>query len=216
MYKTHGLSKSPHYYRWRHIMERCYNPTCEAYKDYGGRGIRVCERWHDIRNFIAELPSGYEEGLEIDRIDNDGHYEPGNVKWSTRQQNSSNRRSARLITLDGRTQSLSRWAAEKCLPRTVILNRLDDLDWPVERALTEPVADRMENMRRAQSLRWHGHIHKQKPKPLVVKRFPFNGRDQTIREISDATGISIELLRKRICERNWPIEKATRDARRVV
>lgn len=112
MYKTHGLTKSPHYHRWRHMMDRCYNPTCDAYKDYGGRAIKVDERWHDIRNFVDELPDGYQEGLEIDRINNDGHYEPGNVRWATRQQNSDNRRNARLIEYDGRKQSLSAWCGK--------------------------------------------------------------------------------------------------------
>ena len=192
------------------MMDRCYNPTCEAYKNYGGRNIRVCDRWHDIRNFIAELPDGYEDGLEMDRINNDGNYEPGNIKWSTTRENCGNRRSARLITCNGRTQSLTEWSLETGLTKTLISDRIDNWGWSPERALNEPVADRTENMRRAQSLRWAGHIKKPAPKPLVIKTFMFNGRPQTIREISQYTGISMELLRKRLCERKWPIDKATR------
>jgi hypothetical protein len=198
------------------MMDRCYNPTCPRYEDYGGRGIKVYDRWHDVRVFVAELPPGYADGLEIDRIDNDGHYEPGNVKWSTCQQNCDNRRTRRELVFQGRALSCAEWARVTGLPRTVIQDRIDAQGWSVERALTAPVADRIENMRRAQSMRWAGHVKKPAPKPLVIKTFMFNGRQQTIREISQYTGIPIELLRKRICERNWPVEKATRDGRRLV
>jgi hypothetical protein len=216
MFKTHGMSSSPHFRRWRNMMGRCYDPTDDAYKNYGGRGIKVCDRWHDVRNFISELPDGYQRGLEIDRINNDGNYEPGNVKWSTRVENCTNRRTARKITFDGRIQTLSQWGEEKGLARATLVYRLDYLNWSIERALTEPAAGSAENMRRIQSLRWAGHTKKAAPKPLVIKTFMFNGRLQTIREISQYTGIPIELLRKRLCERNWPIDKATRDGRRLV
>ena len=210
MYKTHGLTKSQHYHRWRGMMWRCYDPSCPAYKNYGGRGIRVCDRWHDLTNFVSDLPPGYRKGLEIDRIDNDGNYEPGNIKWSTRRENTGNRRSARLITSNGKTQSLTEWSLETGLTKTLISDRIDTWGWSPEKALTEPIADKTENMRRAQSQRWAGHVKKPEPKPLVIKTFMFNGRPQTIREISQYTGISMELLRKRLCERKWPIDKVTR------
>jgi hypothetical protein len=216
MYKTHGQTYSGHYHRWKGMMWRCYDPKCPAYENYGGRGIKVCERWHDINNFIADLPPGFRKGLEIDRIDNDGHYEPGNIQWVTRQRNCENRRSTRFLTFEGRTRSLSDWEREKGFPHGLIHARLQVFRWSVERALNEPIADRIENMRRAQSMRWAAHVKKPPPKPLVVKTFMFNGRPQTICEISKYTGIPQELLRKRLCERKWPIEKATQDGRRVV
>lgn len=77
---THGVTNSGHYDRWRHMMDRCYNPDCASYESYGGRGIRVCDRWHDVGAFVADLPAGFEPGLEMDRIDNDGDYEPGNIR----------------------------------------------------------------------------------------------------------------------------------------
>lgn len=209
MYVKHGLTGTPHFNRWSNMMDRCYNPECKAYANYGGRGIGVCERWHNPRTFVAELPDGYEPGLELDRIDNDGNYEPGNIRWATRRQNTANRRTARLITSNGRTQSLTEWARETGLPKTVIWDRIDEQGWTPERALSEPIADRMENIRRVQSLRWAGHVKKPKPKPRVLRRFPYKGREMTVREISDETGIPFALLRKRLCERNWPVEKAT-------
>jgi hypothetical protein len=206
---THGLTKSGHYHRWRNMMDRCYNENNSAWDDYGGRDIKVCERWHDIRNFVADLPPGYQEGLEIDRIDNNKGYEPGNIKWSTCKQNAENRRSTRWLEFEGKTQTITQWAREKGFPHGLINSRLDVFGWSIGRALTEPVAEKTENMRRAQSMRWAGHVKKAAPKPLVAKRFMFNGREQTIREISQYTGISEQLLRKRLCERGWPIDKAT-------
>jgi hypothetical protein len=206
---THGLTKSPHYSRWRHMMDRCYNPQCARYADYGGRGIRVCKRWHDIRKFVVELPPGFHKGLEIDRIDNDGNYRPGNVRWAVRKVNAGNRRSARMLKFKGITQSATGWAQEYGIPLSIITARIDNFGWSVERAITEPVADVVENMRRAQTIRWIGHVKRYRPPPRVLKRFPFRGKDRTIREMSEITGISVDLLRKRICERKWSVERAT-------
>lgn len=205
----HGVTNSGHYHRWHAMMDRCYNPQCKSWSNYGGRGIKVCDRWHDAANFVADLPEGYSKFLELDRIDNDGDYEPGNIRWATRQQNTANRRTARLITFNGRTQSLSEWAEELQVHPSLIVSRIDEFGWSVERALTEPTADRTENMRRAQMLRWQGHTKKPAPTPFIEKTFPFDGADRTIAEISDLTGIDRSLLRKRICERGWSVDRAT-------
>lgn len=97
-YNLHGLSYHPLYQKWEAMMDRCYNPNRNRYARYGGRGIKVCERWHNAANYIADIealgprPSA---AHTIDRIDNDGHYEPGNVRWldQTNQNfNQANRR----------------------------------------------------------------------------------------------------------------------------
>lgn len=82
------------YDRWKGILARCYNPEHKSYENYGGRGIRVCERWHDFQNFIDDMgfpPSG----LIIDRRNNDGNYEPGNCRWTSHRVNANNRRPRR-------------------------------------------------------------------------------------------------------------------------
>lgn len=92
----HGLSKHEHWHRWSNMLERCENPQNPKYPRYGGRGIAICEEWHDVRNFIAYLetelgpcPPGY----SLDRVDNDGNYEPGNMRWaSTSTQNANQSR----------------------------------------------------------------------------------------------------------------------------
>jgi hypothetical protein len=148
----HGLHRHPLYDVWHHMMRRCTNPKDSHYFDYGGRGIQVCERWQDVRHFVADLESLYQPGLEIDRIDNDGNYEPRNVRFVTRRANCGNRRSARLITYNGKTQSLTEWAEETGINRGTLWTRLVDWKWDAERALCTPpasVKDRMAKARNA-------------------------------------------------------------------
>jgi len=205
----HGLSSSPHYYRWRSMIDRCENPNSSSYPDYGGRGIKVCDRWHDIANFIADLPEGFESGMEIDRIDNDGDYCPGNVRWSTRQVNSSNRRSTRLITHNGVTRTASEWSALLGGSPHLVTERIDDFGWSEERAVTTPVADRHENILLAQQKRWEGHVKKPKretnPKP--PRTVDLDGRQVTASEIANITGKPVTLIRKQLFERGWTVEK---------
>jgi hypothetical protein len=136
---THGNSKSIFYDRWKNIIDRCTNPKCKAYVNYGGRGIRVCDAWrNDFNQFLVDIPDGYFHGAHLDRIDNDGHYEPGNVRWVTAMQNFNNRRSARLIECWGRVQSLTEWANEVGIDRRIIHDRLRS-GWPADKALSQPI-----------------------------------------------------------------------------
>jgi hypothetical protein len=100
---THGMSRHPLRGTWKSMMDRCYKPKGASYKNYGGRGINVCERWHDLRTFITDIereigprpPGQYPNGrplYTLDRIDNDGNYEPGNVRWADRKMQKANQR----------------------------------------------------------------------------------------------------------------------------
>lgn len=204
----HGLSKSPLYGRWKNMLDRCYNPACTAYPDYGGRGIKVCEAWHDIKTYILHVGFGYKEGLELDRIDNDGDYEPANVRWATVEKNCNNRRSCCLLTYAGQTKTMTEWAKEYKISNAVLRDRLEVLKWGVTRALTTPIAERIENMRKTQAKRWEGHIKAPRPEPRILNTFSYQGKKFTMAELSELSGIPIKLLRKRICERGWKIERA--------
>lgn len=115
-----------HYSRWKSIKSRCYNPHHKYYKNYGGRGIEVCDEWRaDFMSFYSwALLSGYEKGLTLDRIDNNKGYSPNNCKWSTRKEQNRNQRSNRKITINGKTKLLCEWAEESGISSKSILKRI--------------------------------------------------------------------------------------------
>lgn len=108
---THGDTKSRVYQIWRKMKSRCEKKDDQAYKHYGGRGITVCEEWHDYLTFKDwALSHGYRDDLSIDRINNDGDYEPHNCKWSTHKEQQRNKRSNVLLTYNGETHCLGEWS----------------------------------------------------------------------------------------------------------
>ena len=196
---THGLTNHKHFKRWSHIMDRCYNERTKSYKDYGGRGISVCDAWHDVTTFINDLPDGYQPGMQIDRIDNNGNYEPGNVKWSTRKQQCANKRSNRYFELNGETKIMAEWAADIGVKHSVISDRIAS-GWPIDKALTVRPGE------------WTTRTRKPKPEKRPLKTVEWQGVNYTVAELSETTGVSKELLRKQLFERNWPIDKVMQRA----
>jgi hypothetical protein len=131
--KTHGDSNSKYYFAWQSMISRCKNPNHMSYKNYGARGIDVCERWLKYENFKEDM-GDRPEGMSLDRIDNDGNYEPSNCKWSTRTEQCRNKRTNRNITLRGMTKTLSGWAEELGLEQSSLSERLEK--WDFNKAMT--------------------------------------------------------------------------------
>lgn len=132
-----GLSSHPLYVVWLGMKQRCYNPRSKVYQHYGARGIRMCDRWlESVENFYADMGERPTPNHTVERLNNDGNYEPANCVWATRSEQNENTRQTRLLTFDGRTQSLGKWARELGVSRRLIRDRLDRLGWPVERALS--------------------------------------------------------------------------------
>lgn len=89
---TTGGEMHPLYRRWREMRQRCNNPNAPSFKDYGGRGLKVADRWQDFVAFLEDMGPGFQPGLTLERINNDRGYEPGNVRWATYAEQSANRR----------------------------------------------------------------------------------------------------------------------------
>lgn len=139
--KTHGLSKTRQYGIWSHMLNRCNSKKNIGYSLYGGRGIKVCDRWLKFENFWEDMKANYSDSLSIDRIDNNGNYEPGNCRWATPEQQQQNKRQSkngRLITYEGQTKTLMQWAKSLKMRFTTLQMRLNS-GWTVEKALNTPV-----------------------------------------------------------------------------
>lgn len=137
----HGYSQEPLYAVWKTMLARCYNPKHNRYALYGGRGITVTEEWFEYPAFRKwATGSGYKLGLQIDRINPDGAYEPANTRWTTPKDQQRNRRNNRLETYQGRTMTLAEWAEQKecVVPYKVLWERLKD-GWKFHQALTTPL-----------------------------------------------------------------------------
>jgi hypothetical protein len=118
--------KSSEYLAWDHMKQRCFNPNSKNYKHYGGRGIKVCDRWvNSFENFYNDMGAKPSKEHSIDRINNDGNYEPGNCRWATNIEQQRNRTNSRLIKIDGKAKTVSEWAEITGVSKYVIRQRLD-------------------------------------------------------------------------------------------
>jgi len=107
---THGLTKTSEYETWGCMKQRCLNPNVAAYKNYGGRGIKICDRWlNSFPNFLEDMRNKPTSKHSIDRIDNDGDYEPSNCRWSTKLEQANNKRTSINITFKNETKTLAQW-----------------------------------------------------------------------------------------------------------
>lgn len=135
--KTHGLSGTNIYDVWRGIKKRCENKTNKNYHNYGGRGISLCERWHSFAAFHEDMgprPNGY----TLDRINNNGNYEPGNCRWTTWAVQAQNKRCAHWIAYNGETKSLTEWSKELSIPISTLNERLRR-GWSIEKTIRVPL-----------------------------------------------------------------------------
>lgn len=137
--KKHGFCDTKIYGVWEGIKDRCYRQKNSSYKNYGGRGIIMCEDWkNNFSNFYNwAIQNGYKEGLSIDRIDVNGNYEPTNCRWITQKEQCNNTRVNRYLTYQNVTHSLSEWAEIYNLNYFCLRKRIDK-HWDIEKALLTP------------------------------------------------------------------------------
>jgi len=129
---------------YNNMKARCYNPHNHKFHRYGARGIKICEGWlNDFNNFYEwAMSNGYRDDLTIDRINNDGDYEPTNCRWVTNEEQSNNRSSNHLIEYQGQTRNLTEWSKITGLSFSTISARIHQLEWSPEKALTTPLLRR--------------------------------------------------------------------------
>jgi len=134
----HGMAHTSEYGIWCNILQRCNNPNDKAFKDYGGRGITICDEWkNDFMAFYNHVGKRPSPKHSIDRINNDGNYEPNNVRWATQKQQSNNQRSNVKITLYGIALSMTQWAKISHTPLSTICCRIKR-GCPHEKAIFQP------------------------------------------------------------------------------
>lgn len=122
--KADGMSRHELYSVWAGMMNRCHNAGSRNYRNYGGRGIAVCPDWHSAKKFIEDMPPRPHPGLQIDRVDNDGNYEPGNVRWVTPKENNRNRRVTVRVEHGGKVLPLGEVVEKSGLEYHIIHSRV--------------------------------------------------------------------------------------------
>lgn len=135
--KTHGMHKTKVYAVWAVMRARCNNPKDKGFKNYGGRGIKVCEEWSKFENFIRDMGER-PMGMSIDRVDNDGDYCKSNCRWTTRSVQENNKRSNARYEFEGKNLTQAQWAQEVGIGYGTLQSRILRLGWSIEKALTTP------------------------------------------------------------------------------
>jgi hypothetical protein len=134
---VHGKHKTPAWMSWVSMITRCTYPKSNSYCRYGARGIKVCDRWLKFENFLADMGER-PAGRTLDRIDNNGNYEPQNCRWASLAEQGANRRNVRTLSFNGETKTLSEWAKAKGMSRSALQRRLNKLGWSAEKTLLTP------------------------------------------------------------------------------
>lgn len=172
------------YFIFNQMKQRCYNPKNKRYKNYGGRGIKICDEWLDNQNLFFEwsLSNGYNDTLTIDRIDCNKGYEPNNCRWVTQKFQQNNRTNNRIITYKGKSQTLSQWCEELGIPYSTIKHRVNEFHWSIEKAFET----------------------KHNPKEVIIT---YKNKTQSISDWCKEIGVPYWKLQQRL-KRGWTIERA--------
>jgi hypothetical protein len=133
----HGMSRTKIYNVWHDMINRTTNPLYKRWKDYGGRGITVCEQWRKFENFYADM-GGIPQDMTLERINNDEGYNPNNCKWASYHEQFQNRRTTKIIEFSGEKLSLTEWAKKTGISLSTLRGRLK-LGWSIESCFSTSV-----------------------------------------------------------------------------
>lgn len=141
-YSSHTSIRRAEYGIWKSMRRRCHNPNDSRYYDYGGRGISVCKEWREsFQNFYDSVGPRLSDKHTIDRIDNNGNYEPGNVRWATVEEQYRNKRNTRMLTYNDLTKTIAEWSRIVNIPPNTIRGRIEQ-GWTIHDAFTKPIMGR--------------------------------------------------------------------------
>ena len=135
---VHGMYKSRPFSIWHSMKQRCLNPNCEQFEYYGGKGVKVCEKWMTFTGFWEDMKNGYSDELTLDRIDGNGNYERSNCRWATRQEQSENKSSNVCLTIDGITAVFKRHCERYGINYSTAYNRVYKHGYSYEDAIKIP------------------------------------------------------------------------------
>lgn len=143
IHTTHGKENTTKYCTWENIKQRCLNSKAPNYKNYGGRGIRVCKEWvNSFEQFYEDMGDKPGPKYSLDRLDNSGPYSKENCAWKTKKEQGRNKRNNVVLTYSGKTQSLIEWSEELNVNYSTLQGRIS-LGWSVENTLSTPVRIRL-------------------------------------------------------------------------
>jgi hypothetical protein len=174
-WKKHGhttaTTVSPTYSSWKGMLTRCYNKNLPYYRLYGGRGICVCKKWHEFKNFLKDMGVRPPGKYSLDRIDNNGNYEPSNCRWATTVEQAQNTRRNKFLTYKGITVCKAEWARRLGIAHSTLRDVLN----------------------------YHGTIAKYvASKKKRIKRFTYKGKTKTVPEWAKLLGVTVDGLHKQI------------------
>lgn len=183
MWTTHSMNKSPEHRSYHAMLARCYRKTHKSYYDYGGRGIKVCDRWRNsFENFFEDIGKRPSKKHSLGRIDNNSDYMPDNCKWETVIEQANNKRNNFIIEVDGIEKTLPEWCKTYNIDYHQVYTRIINKGWTPKKALKTPIGFKM-------------------------KKYKVNGETKTLRQWAKAYNICYSTLKYRI-NAGWDIHKA--------
>ena len=197
----HRVRKSiPEYGIWMGMICRCNNKNSKSYKNYGGRGIRVCDEWRkDFWAFYRHIGKRPTRKHTVERIDTNGNYEPGNVRWATRTEQARNTTKNVTLSHQGTTATVAEWAERLGIRPTTIYYRLDH-NWPIEKALNSEIRNPLENLRPPKDK--HGPAAKLTEESVRKIRVEFSA-GSSMASLGKRYGVSRSTIQHVVHRRTW-------------